>query len=100
MVYQLNIGEDEKQRARDKCNELIHEDYTENYEFYAYLYNNSDLDLGIEPCPCTIWQAWRDWGRFRTMFPDYYCYYQVSPVYLGKYTLTQQCCYKFYTAPG
>ena len=55
-------------------------------------------------CPCTEWQAWLDWGRFRWdwySWPDY-CYesrrskfiYYYSP-FIGNihFRITQTCCY-------
>ncbi len=93
LVYQLSIGADERQMAKKDCLRLLDEDRKKNPDF------RSLENLEPEPCPCSFWQAWRDRGRFRWAYPDYWCFFQVQPQIISEYTFTQQCCYKFYTSP-
>ena len=51
----------------------------------------------LELCPCTAWQAWRDWGRFRRDFSEGLCFVQrstfVQQVEDLEQKFTQKCCY-------
>ena len=56
----------------------------------------------LEPCPCTFFQAWTDWARFRWDWVNldwinFICFVQRFPVSReveeGTAYFTQQCCY-------
>ena len=56
-----------------------------------------EISKQLEPCPCTAWQAWRDWGRFRRDFTEGLCFIQRSTFSQQMEDLelkfTQKCCY-------
>ena len=57
----------------------------------------SEIGKSLEPCPCTLWQAQRDWARFSLDWNNYLCFVQRFPVEVeveeGTAYFTQQCCY-------
>ena len=83
-MYQLSISEDLVQSEKAKCM---------NLEATALEKNGVVTDSkDVIPCPCSLWQAWRD-RRFRFL-RDYsigFCYYRrrnSSPD-----SVNQICCY-------
>ena len=71
----------------------------------ANISDHHDILIKSDPemaCPCTLWQAWLDWGRFtwnwRYSWPEYcfesrrskFVYYDSTPT---GFSMTQECCY-------
>ena len=51
----------------------------------------------LEPCPCSLGQARRDWARFTQLQDRDLCFVQSFPVEIevpeGEASFTQECCY-------
>ena len=85
LVYKLSQSIDFVSQQMLECNKKYNQDTKETGDFAAI----QDIASLLEPCPCTLWQAWRDWGRFRSQ--SNLCFVQrTSPM---NTSYTQQCCY-------
>ena len=92
IVYKISPPPDQKMMLVQQCNGLFRLDYR-----IVRLRRFNDISEKLEPCPCTAWQAWRDWGRFRRDFSHGLCFVQRSTVPQqtsgGEKQFTQKCCY-------
>ena len=94
IVYKISNPPDQKRTLIEHCNSLLSKDYR-----VVRLRDNNIYDISemLEPCPCTAWQAWRDWGRFRREFSQGLCFVQrstfVQPARGSEKQFTQKCCY-------
>lgn len=68
VVYELSLSDDVVQQAKATCRRM----YLEDRQMSGDLIRQTQF---LEPCPCTLWQAWRD-RRFRFSFDIGYCFYQ------------------------
>ena len=94
IAYKISPPPDQKRTLIEQCNNLLSKDYR-----VVRLRDNNIYDISemLEPCPCTAWQAWRDWGRFRREFSQGLCFVQrstlVQPARGSEKQFTQKCCY-------
>ena len=86
LVYKLNTGKDEKLEAMKECRTLVAVD---EIDYNKYLIEYYELDL--DPCPCTISNAWRD-RNFRWDSNNFYCFYPRFATYNDS-NFDQYCCY-------
>ena len=86
LVYKLNSGEDAILRAKRQCQALVAED--EKILTDAQI---QALKSELNPCPCTIRNAWRD-RNYRWDGENFYCYYRR---FANRETgdFDQYCCY-------
>ena len=79
LVYQLSQSTEFATQQRQECDKIYKADRSEFGDVTSEY---------LQPCPGTLLQAQRDWGRFRRQRNDRHCYVErtsTSPV--------QQCCY-------
>ena len=89
IVYKISPHPDLKAILKQQCTKLFRLDY------YKEIPSQSPKDISekLEPCPCTVWQARRDWGRFRPEFSQGLCYIQRFTLRVRSGRFTQKCCY-------
>ena len=85
-VYKLNTGEDVILQAQRECRALVAEDKKSYPERVIRAYQKD-----LSPCPCSIWNAWRD-RNYRWDSDNFYCYYRRFPNLLTD-DFDQYCCY-------
>ena len=91
IVYKISQPPDFKRNQLFECFRLIGEDNKHG--------SNNIIEAisgQLEPCPCSAWQAMRDWGRFRSEQSQGLCFIQRFPLVLdsSKTKFTQECCYR------
>ena len=91
LMYKMSFPRDLTLKTRKECRDTNRID---SQRIPALI---SEIAERLEPCPCTPWQAWRDWGRFRWDWNNQLCFVQRFPVEVeveeGTAYFTQQCCY-------
>ena len=87
LVYNLSLPSSDVDKIRSDCINL----YDEDVALHGDNASIASIAAQLEPCPCTFWQAWFDFGRFRWQFSEYLCFIQRSPANFT--TAVQQCCY-------
>ena len=91
IVYKISQPPDFKNNQIFKCRRLLGGDIRMHGR-------NSMIEAiagQLEPCPCSAWQAWRDWGRFHSEQSRGLCFMQRFPLVLDNgMEFTQECCYK------
>ena len=91
LIFKTSLPPDFKLTAKKECQAM--------YKSDQQRIQTSISIIGeiLEPCPCTLWQVWRDWARFRWDWNNYLCFAQRFPVQValaeGTAYFTQQCCY-------
>ena len=94
IVYKISPPRDLIILLQQQCDELINQD---NRVVRLRSNNLNDISEKLEPCPCTAWQAQRDWGRFRQELSQGLCFLQRTTVLQqtsgGEKRFTQKCCY-------
>ena len=86
LFYNLSLPLSAVDKIRSDCINL----YDEDVALHGDNVSIANIVAQLEPCPCSIWQVWRDWGRFRWQFSESYCFIQRFPTNLDA---VQQCCY-------
>ena len=81
LMYQLSQSTEFVTQQKQECMKMYNADKNEFGDF-------SDVQGSLEPCPCNLLQAWRDWGRFRSQRRNRRCFVQRT-----RSVNTQQCCY-------
>ena len=91
LIFKTSLPRDFELNAKKECRDTFRLD---SQRIQAPI---SEIERSLEPCPCTLWQAQRDWARFSLDWNNYLCYVQVFPVQVevkeGTAYFTQQCCY-------
>ena len=93
LVYKISPPPDFRSSKIIKCREL----YQEDLKKWGEEEDMIEISQKLEPCPCSVQQAWRDWGRFHAERSRGLCFLQRIPLLVerdgleGKFT--QQCCY-------
>jgi len=86
LVYRLHLQVDLVQQNKAECLQQ----YKEDEAFYGrYIY----FFFPVDPCPCTLHQAWRDPGFQWDWLNDPYCFYQRLTNVVDSDQSTQYCCY-------
>ena len=93
LVYEISLPGDVVQQLRVQCLKT-HANDIERYTFPEIV----NFAAIAQPCPCSIFQAFRD-RRFRFApsldVSQGYCFYQTFPTLFIPETVTQTCCYSF-----
>lgn len=82
-IYQLTLFTDELQQQRADCRRK----YFEDIEHFG---NISNITSNLEPCPCSVQQAWLDQRFQYDLFSTEQCFYQRFP---SVDLASQYCCY-------
>ena len=89
IVYKISPPPNFEKEQRMKCQKL----YKEDLKTIGSEGDIKQVLKQLEPCPCSAWQARRDWGRFRSELSNGFCFVQRIAVELWGFKFTQQCCY-------
>ena len=91
VIFKTSLPRDFTLNAKKECRDTFR---TDSQRIQTPI---SEIGSSLEPCPCTLGQAQRDWARFSWDWSNYLCYVQRFPVRVeveeGPAYFTQQCCY-------
>ena len=91
VLYKISLAPDYQLKAKRKCLMMIRKDEERLQSI------GNDVQERLEPCPCSIWQAEGDFGRFQKEGFNGTCYVQRFPLRVnspeGAAFFSQECCY-------